>query len=282
MMSLTPNNLQELSAALKCLTPESKIIGGGTDLIIAMQAGRVKPDYLLYMGDIEECHRIEKNERYISIGSSVTMTEIAESTLLPDCFAALREAAADVGSLQIRNKATIGGNIANASPAGDLIPVMCLLGARAYIMDSDGNTVVKDVIDVLEGPGKNSLSYNQAIYKFELQITDKVTHFVKLGFRRKVTIARIGLGVGLSLDCDKNILESNVIVSAIAGKPVFFNEINDLIWKKNVADAKVAEIIGNVVGDYIRANTAKEFDRDYKAMAVRGVAMDVMSKFINA
>ena len=70
-----------------------------------------------------------------------------------------------------------------------------------------------------------------------------------------------------------------IVASAIAGKPVFFSEIAPLIAGKKVDDPVVAEIIGNAVGAYINENTPKEFDRDYKAIAVKGVAADVMAKF---
>lgn len=279
MLSYQPENLRELSEILGKMTEKSKIIGGGTDLIVGIRSGRFVPDCLLYLGNVSESRSIFADKKYLHIGASVTMSELAKSPLLGEYFGALRDAASDVGSEQVRNRATLGGNIANASPAGDLIPVMCLLNARAHVLNPDGSENIINVKDLPERPGKTILTPNQAIYKFSLSLKKGVSHFCKLGFRTKVTIARIGLAVLLSEDEEKNINNFDIVASAIAGKPVFFSEIAPLIAGKKVDDPVVAEIIGNAVGAYINENTPKEFDRDYKAIAVKGVVADVMAKF---
>ena len=279
MIAMTPNNLNELYQSLSLMTKTSKIIGGGTDLILSMRLGKTKPDHLLYMGNVKESHGIELHDGVLSIGSSVTITEIAESPMILQNFAALHEAASNIGSVQIRNKATIGGNIANASPAGDLIPVLYLLGARAHIADSNGNTKMIDINQLFLGAGKTILQPDQAIYKFDLPITQQKSHFIKLGFRKKVTIARIGLAIGLDLSDDKKIIDANIIVSAISQKPISFQHITPMICDKKISDPEVSYLIQENISQYIKEHTAKEFDRDYKASAIQGVVEDILKKY---
>ena len=279
MIAMAPNNLNELYQSLSLMTKTSKIIGGGTDLVLSMRLGKTEPDHLLYMGNVKESHGIELHDDVLSIGSSVTITEIAESPVILQNFAALHEGASDIGSAQIRNKATIGGNIANASPAGDLIPVLCLLGAHAHIADSNGSTKIIDIDQLFIGAGKTILQPDQAIYKFDLPITQQISHFIKLGFRKKVTIARIGFALALDLSENKEIIDANMIVSAIAEKPISFKHITPMICGKKVSDPEVSYIIGEYLSQYIKKHTAKEFDRDYKASAIQGVVEDILKKY---
>ena len=276
MKALSPKNLNQLAAALNTMTPNSRILSGGTDLTISLQQGQIKPDCLLYMGNVEESRQIEIFSDRLEIGSSVTMTEIAESQLIPANFSALREAAADVGSLQVRNRATIGGNIANASPAGDLIPVLYLLKAEAHVLDSSGQTSKIKIKDLITGSRQNCLNPNQAIYKFEIPLSDKTTHFIKMGSRKKVTVARINLATALQLNDDNIITDADVIASAIYTKPLNLSAITPQLCGLRPQDPNAAKIISNYITDFINENT----HRVYKAAAVKGVALDLMAKFV--
>lgn len=275
MKALSPKNLDELVTALNNMTDKSKIIGGGTDLIISIQRGRIEPDCLLLMNNVQESRKIEIFSDRLEIGSSVTMTEIAESQLIPANFSAIREAASDVGSLQVRNRATIGGNIANASPAGDLIPVLYLLNAQAHVLDNQGQTTKINIENLITGAGQTCLNPQQAIYKFEIPLTDKITHFIKMGSRSKVTVARINLTAALNLNDNNIITDTDVIASSIYTKPLNLKAITPSLRGLTPDDPAAAQFISRYITDFINENT----HRVYKAAAVKGVALDLMAKF---
>ena len=277
MRSYAPKTLAELPASLAALTPESKIVGGGTDFVIRLHSGAVKPDALCYLGHIPELKMIEKQGDTISVGAYCTMTQMEHDPIVREYLPALMDAAADVGSLQIRNNGTIGGNLGNASPAGDLIPVMYLYDAKVEIASPNGTRIVP-VTDVILRPGKTILEPNEAFIRFLFAVPAFQSAFVKLGSRKKVTISRIGVALGLEMDGDY-VREMKMFAGAISIKPVAFEKAGDFMKGKTINEQNVLDA-AQILSDYIAENVAPEFDRDYKVYASRGVVADVFERIL--
>ncbi|MDR0497180.1 MAG: FAD binding domain-containing protein, partial [Treponema sp.] len=181
-----PKTMEELFKALAEMTPESRVLGGGTDLIIRMNTGMLNPDALLYMGGMQELCCISQNNGKAEIGAASTMNQIAETPWIKKKLTALFHACSDIGSPQIRNNATIGGNAGSASPAGDIIPVLFLYNAVITIASKDG-LYTKPIGQVILGPSKSCLAYNEAIVKISIDIPESPhfrSAFVKLGYRK--------------------------------------------------------------------------------------------------
>jgi CO/xanthine dehydrogenase FAD-binding subunit len=274
-----PKTLGELRRALARMTPDSRILGGGSDLIIRLRNGACAPDALLYTGDARELHAILKDDDAVTIGAAATMDEIVAAKL-GENLGAIADAAVDMGSVQIRNSATIGGNIASASPAGDLIPVLFLLDADIEVASPDG-LFRKPIDQVVVGPGKTSLAHNECITRIIVPVPRLKgfrSAFVKLGFRKAVTISRIGLAVGLVLDDHGAATFAKVVAGAISPRPVRVPKAEEaLLGNRLTADVKVR--VGAALSELIQEITPKEFDRDYKVGAARGVAEDVLDRF---
>ena len=280
--NIAPKTMPELFDALKKLTPESKIISGGTDLTIKLNQGSHAPDTILYLGGIKEFKDITKSAECLEIGAMVTMTDLVNSDLIVGSYAAIKHAAADVGALQIRNSATVGGNLGNASPAGDLMPVWWLLNAEIIIAGADGNLRRAPVSEVFLGPGKLALSYNEAIVRFLLpsgRSKSEKSAFVKLGSRKTLTISRIGLAAMFDLDVESAISKFSLFVGAISPTPVSLKRAESYMLgkKPTLADA---EPIGQFLSELIMEITPEHFDRDYKAAAACGVAEDLLKKLM--
>ena len=277
--SYAPKSMDELSVALGKMTPDSRIISGGTDLIIALNQSYTEPDALLYLGGVDGISDIAETAEGIKIGAMATMADLAECKILTGPYAALRQAAADVGSVQIRAAATIGGNIANASPAGDIAPVLCLLDALAVV--ADGSAVRRIPVDcLLTGSGKTSLAYNEAITGFILPAKWSGTAksaFYKLGYRRALTVSRISLAILLDFDPNGYISFADIVAGAIAPVPVHAEKAGQLlIGKKPGSD--VAKDVGKQLSELVLEITPEEFDRDYKARAAFGIANDIFER----
>lgn len=277
MKNYNPHNLEELQKDLSCLTENSKIISGGTDLIIRLHQG-LEPDALLYMGNVEGIDQVYKKEDHIFVGAACKMATLAASPIIARHAMAIADAAGDVGSPQIRNHGTIGGNIANASPAGDTLPVMFLLDAIVVIMGPDG-IKEKPIHEVVLGPGKTSLSYQEAIIGFKVAKRDENTKsaFVKLGFRGKVTISRIGMAVELTMIND-TVTKAKVMAGAISLTPRRVEKAEEAILNTSLDEESISKA-AQAVSDLIHEITPKEFDRDYKVYAAKGVVTDVLNKF---
>ena len=134
---IRPANVQAACEALK--KPGFMAVAGGSDLVVKIRNG-LYPDLegLVDIGDLAPLNLIRTDENRVIIGSGCTMHQIISDRLMQDYFPTLVKAASTVGALQIRNSATIGGNVANASPAGDTIPALYSLEARVLITGCNG------------------------------------------------------------------------------------------------------------------------------------------------
>ena len=155
MQSLTPKTLAELAQALSAATEKAKIIAGGTDFIIMERAGKFAPDLLIYPGFIPELNTVTKENGVLRIGAAVPMNGITAALKDDKAFCAIADAASDVGSPQIRAKGTMAGNLCNASPAGDMLPVSWLYDAQLELMNADG---AASVTPVTSSPGITLIS----------------------------------------------------------------------------------------------------------------------------
>lgn len=277
MISLVPHDLNELADMLASAPARTKVIAGGTDLVIQMRQDAQQPNALLFIGEVPELRQIKAGKDRVLIGSAVTMTQIAQATLFSECLQALQEAAGGVGSLQIRNRATIGGNIAGAAPAGDLHGVLCLLGASVIVFDQHQQMSSIPVYDFVTGPGTVRLDTGQIIYGFEIPVKERITHFKKLGYRRKVTIAKINIGMGMKIDQSGLIEEAEVWASAIAPRPVCMGEAARRLVGRHICEAHLADDVSGPVADIILDQNRPS--GAYKSRAVRGLAEDVIRMF---
>lgn len=271
MRELIARTWEEIPGCLSQMTSQGRILGGGTDLIIKLRMGLVKPDCLCYLGYVKELKEIRREGEDLSIGAYATMTEIEKNEDIRRDYPALMDAAGDVGSLQIRNNGTIGGNIGNASPAGDLLPVLYLYGARLEILGPEGSRTA-GIDEVLAGPGKLNLAYNEVIARIILPPPSGYTAFVKLGSRKKVTISRIGVALGIEMDGDY-VKEMRLLIGAIGLKPVKLSEAEEWIRGKALNEPNIMDIAG-ILSRYIKEHVPVEFDRDYKVFAAKGAVMD--------
>ncbi|MFV0503285.1 MAG: FAD binding domain-containing protein [Lachnospirales bacterium] len=278
MENFSPQNIKELQKALGEMTNKTKVISGGTDLIMHLN-NAIDIDGLLYLGKVEEMCKIEKTDDNVYIGGAVTMTQLVDSPLLCKKFQGIKDAAIDVGSEQIRNNGTIGGNIANASPAGDLIPIVFMHNATIIIMGPKGQREV-NVNDFILGPNKTSLNYNEVLYKIKLPIPSDEnysTHFVKLGSRKKVTISRICVALALTLKND-TVEDIGLYIGSISIKPIRLLDGEKIIKGKKITE-DLKHQVSEILSKKIFGITPEEFDRDYKVWAAKGAIFDVFELF---
>lgn len=275
MLTITPKSIDELKVVLTQIDSKSKFIGGGTDLIIRLVNNPDMVSSLVYLGYIPEYKEITFGNNIVRIGAMATMTEIHTNKDIMNFFPALSDAASDMGSLQVRNKGTIGGNIANSSPAGDLLPVLALYDARVEILGPEGIRIV-NFNDFIISPGKNILRFNEAIIAVYINKNEGYSSFVKLGSRKKVTIARIGCALNIIMDNDY-VKEMKLYMGAIGIKPVKLIEAEEFIKGKVLNQYNIEEI-AKFLSAYIKQNVPEEFDRDYKVYAAKSVILDAFDK----
>ena len=191
---ISPSSLEELETVLSEHGGEKKLMAGATDLFVKMQQmHEIKNLALISLSRIPELKRIVKLTTGFEIGSAVTVSEIAASAM-PQ---ALQQAAHSLASPSIRNTATVGGNVCNASPAADLSVALLALNADAIIRDSAGRERREPLESFFKGPGITTLKENE--YLKALFIPDSCTYscFVKLGVRAVMEIAIASCAVAI-------------------------------------------------------------------------------------
>ena len=190
----TPKEAVELLAK-----PNHLAVAGGTDLIVKLRNGMFPAAEALVDISALPYKSIRKENDRVVIGSGCTMTQIAADPIIRELFPVLVKASSSVGAAQIRNAATIGGNIANASPAGDTIPALFSLETQVLITGSNGQRSVA-IEDFFTGPGRSALKPGELIEAFSLPLHKTRGEFLKLGERRAHAISKINLAVSIFND----------------------------------------------------------------------------------
>jgi len=188
---------------------EIKLIAGGTDLMIDLKKNKLTDEikYILDISKIEEINYIREEDDYIKIGALVTHTDISKNQLILENASFLCKAASKVGSPQVRNRGTIGGNIITASPAADIIPVLITLDASC-VFRSKENERVEKIIDIFKKPNLTNIKNDEILCEIRFKKPDKKARedFYKLTRRNAVDKARINIAV-IALQNDLGLVE---------------------------------------------------------------------------
>ena len=179
-----------------------KLLAGGTDLVIKLNEWALEPTCLIDLSGIPQLGEIELTSEGIRIGSMVTFSRIARHEAIRESWTALAEAAASVAAPQVRNKATIGGNVANGAVAADSVPALMALGAVAELVSQGGERHVP-VADLMLDLNKTDIREDELLTSFFIPRQNTISAFEKIGRRKAQAISRICLALVLEMEDDK-------------------------------------------------------------------------------
>jgi len=191
---LTPRDLDE-ACRLKAELPESRFVQGGTDVLVELNFDRSRPPALINLNEVPELRGWREEDGALVLGSGLTYTEAMRSPLA-ERLPALAEASRTVGSPQIRNRGTLGGNLGTASPAGDSLPPLLVDGAMIEIASVRGRRSVA-LGDFLVGPKRNALAPDEVVVSVRVAPTGAQQTFMKIGPRNAMVIAVCSLAVSI-------------------------------------------------------------------------------------
>jgi CO/xanthine dehydrogenase FAD-binding subunit len=189
---LTPTTLDE-ALRLKADHPDARPIQGGTDVMVALNFDRERPAEMLNLNEVRELRGFTRENGSLRLGSGLTYAEI-EHGELRDVLPALAEASRTVGSPQIRNRGTIGGNLGTASPAGDAIPPLVVEGAEIECASVRGTRRVP-IAEFVTGVKRNALQPDELITAVWVTPSNAPQTFMKVGPRNAMVIAVVSLAV---------------------------------------------------------------------------------------
>jgi len=233
-----PKTLKEACHLLWEAGGKGKIIAGGTDLVIGLRNGDHKPQCLIDITNIPELRGINEKNGTISIGAAVTHSEIASSSLVKRYGKVLSDAASEIGSPQIRNLGTIGGNIINASPAADTLPPLMVLDAVGRVVSKEGEKEVP-ISRLFKGPYETNLKPDEILVQiiFQKLPCDVKSSFVRLARREAMAIARMSVAILLHMAKEKGRIEDiRISVGAVTPTPHRMSEAESILKGKSPDD----------------------------------------------
>jgi CO/xanthine dehydrogenase FAD-binding subunit len=190
---LAPRSLDD-ALRLKADRPEALPIEGGTDVMVELNFDRVRPEVLLNLNEVSELKRWGRENGGLRLGAALTYTEAMRD--LASVLPALAEASRTVGSPQIRNRGTIGGNLGTASPAGDALPPLLVERADVEVASVRGTRRLP-LTEFLVGPKRNALADDELITAVHLEPSGAAQTFMKIGPRNAMVIAVCSLALVL-------------------------------------------------------------------------------------
>jgi carbon-monoxide dehydrogenase medium subunit len=216
-----PQTLEAASALLAGASGTARVLAGGTDLLVQLRSGLIEPDLVVDVKHIPGMRTITAENGGFRIGAAVSGAQLGEHPAVRKLWPGVVEAVELIGSTQIQGRATMVGNMCNASPAADSVPAMIAAGAMVTVVGPDGRRDVP-VEEVCIGPGKTSLKKGEIVASVLLPARPPRSGDAYLRFipRTEMDIAVVGAGVSLTLD-DKGVCTAaRVGLGAVAARPL--------------------------------------------------------------
>lgn len=203
--------------ALLAGNPDARPLAGGTDLIVQMRSGRVAPSGIVDLKRIAGMIGVRAQAGGFAIGAATPCTALKNDTALVGAWPGVVEAANLIGSVQVRNRATMAGNLCNASPAADSVPALIAAGATCLIVGPNGDRVIA-VEDLPQGPGRTSLAPGEFVVEIRLPAKPAggSDAYLRAIPRTEMDIAVVGAGVALVIDGDGTCTSARVALGAVA------------------------------------------------------------------
>jgi carbon-monoxide dehydrogenase medium subunit len=212
-----PTSIEEAVRALAGASGVAKVLSGGTDLLVQLRSGRAKPDLIIDIKRIPDLSGVRERDGGFVIGAVTPAAVIGECDALRQAWPGVVEAANLIGSTQIQGRATLAGNLCNASPAADSVPALIAARATCVVASANGQREVP-VESIVTGPGRTLLDRDEFIIAFHLpkpapRSSDAYLRFIP---RTEMDIAVVGAGVNVTLDPGGICTDARVVLGAVA------------------------------------------------------------------
>jgi CO/xanthine dehydrogenase FAD-binding subunit len=238
---------QTLVEACQMLTAaEGKLIAGGTDVIPQMRDGRFQPDRLIDLSRLPNLSYVDQHNDTITIGALTNYTTMLNSRQLQTEAPLLVAASGLVGGIQTQNRGTLGGNIANASPAGDTHPPLLALDAEVTLTGTGGDRTVP-LADLLQGPGQTAISASEIIrhVSFKRLADGMDSTFMRLGNRGGMVISVVSVAVVLRLGPGSEVKDVRIALGAVAPTAIRCHQAESILLGQKLTATLVDEAAGS-------------------------------------
>lgn len=256
----SPKTVEEAAATLAQYAGKARVIAGGTDLLIDLRAEGADPqEALVDITSIPDLCRITADEKYAYIGAGVTHTKIVKSPAFAERATCLVESCGVVGGPQVRNVATLGGNVAHALPAGDGTTSLVALNADVEVIHNDERKWVP-IREMFLGPGKSLLDSTKDIlirFRFPLTGTNQATAFKRIMRPQGVALPILGCAVWLEVsDEGKTCTDARICLAPVAPTPYRAEDVENALKEQPINDETLAHAV-HVAHETLKPRTSK-------------------------
>jgi len=275
----SPRSTVELVESLASSEDKYLLLAGCTDLLVNLRKNLTGCGQLIDLSGIDEMRYIRVEGKELTIGALTTFTRIAEAGIIREHALCLAQAAGSVGSPQIRNRATIGGNIANGSPAADSIPALLALDAWIRYIDSEGNVYKVGLEEFLE-QHRSLMKSRHAFIEcigIPLERDRSFSGFKKLGSRSEVTISKLSLALAFSADDGGEIRNARLGIGSVGKTAVRITEAEKLM-EGRIPDEQLTRELGLLLSEKMEEMLRGRASMPYKKKAVVGLVRDLLDK----
>ena len=281
MMSFEYRKVSTLEEAFRLFQEHgegAKILAGGTDLFIKMRTQAFQPEILVDLKGIPGMDQVSYDPKAgLRIGALASIHRLETSPLLRERFAVITQGAASLGSYQIRCRATMGGNICNASPAADMIPGLISLGAMVKIAGPGGERFLL-LEELFAGPGKTNLRAGEILTEVQVLPLAGPTgfHYTKHSIRNAMDLGVVGVAVALSSNSAKDRCEEGKIaLGAVGPVPMRATQAEDCL-KGQKLDEELISRAALLASEESRPVTDIRASREYRMEMVRVITQRVL------
>ncbi len=230
MQYQAPRSIEETVGLLARANGDARVLAGGTDLLVQLRSGLISPALVVDIKHIAETRAITAEDGGFRIGAAVSAAELNEHPQVMKLWPGVVEAVDLIGSTQIQGRASMGGNLCNASPAADSVPALTVARATCRVAGPGGSRDIP-VEDVCTGPGQTSLAGGEFVVSFFLPARPAHSGDAYLRFipRTEMDIAVVGAGVSLALDANGVCSTAHVALGAVAPTALLVSEAGDAL-----------------------------------------------------
>lgn len=278
----SPKSVRETLNILNRCGENTHILAGGTDFIVKMRKKVIESKNVVNLKKVEELSYIKEKYNTIKIGSMITHSQMEQNKLINEKAKILAEACRDVGSTQIRNLGTIGGNIMNSSAAADSVAALVALDASCVIVGAEGKRIVN--INDLYGKNGNAVINKGEILKeifFKAPNVNTVSGFKKLGRRSALAIVVVSIGIVIEKMPGENICKNiRISLGAISRNPCRAKEAEAILIGKEINAGNIEKCLDKI-SEFTVSNLEKSPFRNlipHKRSAVKGIGLEVFER----
>lgn len=256
---------------------DATVVAGGTDLTVAIRRGEVASRFVLDISRLEETRDIDLENGHLQIGATATFAEIIASPLVQEHAPVLAAACRCIGSVQIRNVGTLGGNLVNASPAADGVPPLVAHNATVLVRSSASDRVIP-VTEFITGPYRTGLRPGELVTGVQLECTPgEYRHsFQRIARRRALAIARINVATVGSLDARGTVADVRIAPGSVTPTPCRMKSAEQRLVGRTPEPEILNEAVKEVSREMI-AQTGVRPSTEYKKPALEGLVLRALT-----